>query len=147
MEQNNNVETKGLLSEFPPASYEAWVAEVEASLKGKPFEKLFSKTYENIEIKPIYRRQDVEKFNHLKSQFPDFYPYVRGIDPSGYKKHAWEVAQEINYILPEDFNSALKYDLQRGQDSISLVVNSINTVTCNGKCDGLCKGRCTFEFT
>jgi methylmalonyl-CoA mutase len=49
-----------LLSEFPEHTYDQWHAAAEALLKGAPFEKrLVSKTYEDITVQPIYRREDI----------------------------------------------------------------------------------------
>ncbi|MBM7660920.1 methylmalonyl-CoA mutase [Bacillus mesophilus] len=42
------------LNEFLIPSYEEWEKVATSSLKGKPFEELFSGTYEGIQLKPIY---------------------------------------------------------------------------------------------
>lgn len=59
-----------LLTEFPEHTYEQWHAAAEALLKGAPFEKrLVSKTYEDITIQPIYRRDDIANLEQRK-HFP-----------------------------------------------------------------------------
>jgi methylmalonyl-CoA mutase len=45
-----------LASEFPPARREDWLALVERSLKGVPYERLVSKTRDDLLIEPIYER-------------------------------------------------------------------------------------------
>ena len=66
------------LEEFPIPSYADWKAEAEATLKGAPFEKkLVTKTFEGLDIQPIYRKEDLEKVSHLGS-LPGQAPYVRG---------------------------------------------------------------------
>lgn len=45
-----------LAAEFPPAKREDWRKLVDGVLKGAPFEKLVSKTYDGLKIDPIYER-------------------------------------------------------------------------------------------
>jgi len=45
-----------LASEFPAASREDWLKLVNAALKGAPFEKLTSRTYDGLRIEPLYAR-------------------------------------------------------------------------------------------
>jgi len=72
-----------LLSEFPPVSYDDWRKLVEAELKGAPFDKkMFTSTYEEITLRPIYRREDVTALPHVNS-FPGFAPFVRGSTAGG----------------------------------------------------------------
>lgn len=115
--------SKRLLEEFSPNSYEDWAKEAEASLKGKPLEKLTIKTYEGIAVKPIYRLEDAQNLEHLQNNLPGVFPFVRGTKADGYKKDAWAIEQEINYAMPEDFNTALKYDMGRGQNAVAVRFN------------------------
>jgi len=65
-----------LLSEFPPVSYDDWRKVVQAELKDAPFDKkMFASTPEGIQLKPIYRREDVAGLPHVNS-FPGFAPFV-----------------------------------------------------------------------
>lgn len=114
---------KRLLAEFSPNTFDEWAKEAEASLKGKPLDKLWSKTYEGITLTPIYRKEDAEGLPHLENNFPGEFPYVRGTKAEGYKKEAWKIEQDINYTCPREYNVAVKYDLERGQDSVSLNIN------------------------
>ena len=45
-----------LARDFPPADEAAWKALVEEALKGAPFASLRSKTYDGIDIEPLYAR-------------------------------------------------------------------------------------------
>jgi len=45
-----------LAADFPPASHDDWRKLVDGVLKGAPFEKLVSKTYDGLKIAPIYQR-------------------------------------------------------------------------------------------
>ena len=78
------------LEEFPIPSYADWKAEAEATLKGAPFEKkLVTKTFEGLDIQPIYRKDDLENVAHLGS-LPGQAPYVRGTRTV----NTWEMARE-----------------------------------------------------
>ena len=45
-----------LAAEFPAARREDWLKLVTAALKGAPFEKLVSRTYDDLRIEPLYGR-------------------------------------------------------------------------------------------
>lgn len=109
---------------FPIPSFEEWKQEVEKSLKGKPFEKLYSTTYENITIKPIYTRYDLEPLAHV-GQYPGFPGYVRGTKPNGYIREPWKVSQEISASSPKEWNEIVKHDLERGQTEIHIVLERL----------------------
>ncbi len=112
-----------LLSEFPDSTYADWREAAVKLLKGAPFEKkLCTKTYEGITLQPIYMPQDIEGLPHLTS-LPGFTPYVRGGDFLGAKVGAWQVAQEISYGIPAEFNKALRHDLERGQTAVNLLLD------------------------
>ena len=82
-------------NEFPPTPYEEWRKVVDKFLKGAPFEKrLVTKTYENIDLQPMYRQEDIANLPHLDS-LPGFAPYLRGTTPLGYVASSWDVAQEL----------------------------------------------------
>lgn len=107
-----------LSKDFPETTYEQWREQVEKDLKGVPFEKkLISKTYEGIDLQPIYNKEDVKDLPFIDSKpgSPDF---ARGTSTSGYLKKLWNIQQYIPFSNPEDFNSALKSDLSRGQNCI-----------------------------
>lgn len=119
VESNEN-----FFSEFDKSSYEEWKNAAIAALKGASFEKsMFTQTAEGIELKPIYNKEDIENIEFLKNEFPGFAPYLRHNKPDGFLGKSWEIAQEINYPLPEDVNQALISDLQNGQNAIRLVVD------------------------
>ena len=109
------------LDEFPAATYEEWKKAAEESLKGAPFDKkLITPTPEGIKLQPIYNSQDVEELS-IPESWPGLPPFVRGSHAAGNKKRQWLVAQELPYGCPEKFNTALKSDLMRGQNSVALL--------------------------
>ncbi|MFP4476056.1 MAG: methylmalonyl-CoA mutase family protein [Desulfatibacillaceae bacterium] len=129
MADNTATETGGsryenLFSEFSAPTYEEWKEAAIASLKGAPFEKkVFTKTYEDITLEPMYTREGVEDVAHLGTM-PGFAPYVRGTRPEGYLVKPWLICQEVPYALPEDVDKALAYDLPRGQTAVALKLDA-----------------------
>jgi methylmalonyl-CoA mutase len=110
-----------LLSEFPAHTYEQWHAAAEALLKGASFEqKLVSKTYEDITIQPIYRREDIAGLEHRK-HFPGSASLVRGSQPDGFLKTGWEVSQELAATTPTELNALIHEGLNGGQSELNIL--------------------------
>lgn len=105
--------------EFP--SYDEWKEAAIKALKGAPFDKkMFTKTYEDITLEPIYTKENIEHLEHIKNQYPGFYPYVRSAKTIGAKADPWHISQEIPYPSPELLNEALLNDLSKGQSAINI---------------------------
>lgn len=118
--------------DFPETSFDEWKKTVEKDLEGVNFEqRLKTKTYEGIYLQFIYTKKDTEKIQHITNK-PGFKNFLRGTRPDGYLGNSWLISQEIPYPLPEDFNSALRYDLERGQNSINIIPdNTIQSLKFN----------------
>ncbi len=122
--QKDGCEGERLFPEFPPATYEEWHREAVASLKGAPFEKrLITKTYEEIDLQPMYWASDTEGIPHMSS-LPGFSPFVRGSEPGGYVLKPWDICQEIACSTPEEFNEVARHELARGQNALKVVLDS-----------------------
>nr|VFK34872.1 MAG: methylmalonyl-CoA mutase [Candidatus Kentron sp. MB]VFK77014.1 MAG: methylmalonyl-CoA mutase [Candidatus Kentron sp. MB] len=120
---NENTAQAISFEEFPIPSYQEWRDTAEKALKGASFDKrLITKTYEDIDLQPMYQQDVLENLPHANS-LPGFAPYVRGTSALGYQDKAWEVAQELRYATPKDFNEALRADLERGQTAVNLVLD------------------------
>jgi methylmalonyl-CoA mutase len=114
---------RGFFDEFPFPDYGEWKEEVVKALKGAPFEKvMFTSTYEGLTINPIYSADDIKELPHLDSR-PGFVPFVRGTRVGGYLKKAWDICQELTVPLPEDFNDEARFDRERGQTMLNLVLD------------------------
>ncbi|RXI98345.1 methylmalonyl-CoA mutase [Anaerobacillus alkaliphilus] len=107
------------ICDYPIPTYDEWKVAVEKSLKGVPFSKLLTRTYEEIVLEPMYQQKDVDRLEFL-SALPGQYPFVRG---TGIENN-WLVAQEMTHPVPEKLNEWLKEDLQKGVNAINLVLNS-----------------------
>jgi methylmalonyl-CoA mutase len=122
-QQQADLLTTPTFSEFPPTPYEEWRKAVDKILKGIPFEKrLLTKTYEQIELQPMYRQEDIKGLPYLDN-LPGFAPYLRSTTPSGCVINGWDIAQEITCSTPAAFNTALRIDLERGQNAVNIVLD------------------------
>jgi methylmalonyl-CoA mutase len=91
-----------LFTDFPPVSTEAWEARINADLKGKDYERaLVWRTYEGINVRPYYRRENLEGLDYLNT-LPGEFPFVRGNKKSG---NDWFIRQDI---FVKDFAEANK---------------------------------------
>ncbi len=121
-----------LLTEFPEHTYDQWHAAAEALLKGASFEqKLVSKTYEDITIQPIYRREDIADLEHLK-HFPGSASLVRGSSADGFLKAGWEVSQELKANTPAELNGLIHEGLNGGQSELNIFVGCGQDDCCTG---------------
>lgn len=105
---------------FATPTYEAWVAEVEKALKGAPFDKrMFTRTYEGITLRPIYRREDWPAEGD-PSGFPGAVPMTRGSRAAGNRVADWDVRQCYSHPDLDKANEIILNDLARGVSSLHL---------------------------
>jgi len=113
----------GLKADFPAASYEEWRQAAEALLKGAPFEKVLNtRTYEGVELRPIYNSEDITDLAHL-DEFPGFSRFSRGFCAHGTYDQPWEISQELACSTPEEFNNTALDELARGQTELNILVD------------------------
>ena len=114
---------KRLLEEFPAATPEQWREAADKLLKGAPYEKVMERqSPEGIRLKPIFWKEVLDTLPAADTQ-PGFDGYLRGTKASGYRVQPWEIAQEIPYGTPTEFNDAAKADLMRGQDALNVILD------------------------
>ncbi len=114
-----------LLAEFPPATLEAWHAEVLRLLKGKPFDKIMpTQTLEGLTLRPIYTSADMAGLPQLAS-LPGEAPFVRGATASARRgRGGWLIAQELPFPECAMFRDQLCRALERGQSAVHLVLDA-----------------------
>jgi methylmalonyl-CoA mutase len=93
-----------LARDFPAADAAAWKKLVADALKGAPFEALKSRSYDGIEIEPLYERAAEASV-------------IPGRKPGA----PWEVAQRIDLPGPEAANKQILDDLNNGAGALALV--------------------------
>jgi methylmalonyl-CoA mutase len=96
-------EISPLAADFPPATREDWRKLVDIVLKGTPFERLVSATYDNIDIEPLAaRRSDARPIAAR--------PGAR----------AWEVLARIEHPDPALANDTARRELENGASGLLL---------------------------
>jgi methylmalonyl-CoA mutase len=109
--------------DFPETSFDDWKKTVEKDFEGVPSEqRLKTKTYEGIYLQFIYTKKDIENLPHITNK-PGFKNFARGTKVDGYLNNSWLIAQEIPYTVPGEFNFALRFDLERGQNAINIILD------------------------
>jgi methylmalonyl-CoA mutase len=98
-----------LAADFAPSAFEDWRRLVDGVLKGAPFEKLVSETYDGLKIDPIYAR-------------------ARGAEPVAGRAAAapWQVMQRIDDPDAARANAQALQDLESGATGLTLVFAGAN---------------------
>jgi methylmalonyl-CoA mutase len=105
--------TLPLAADFPPATHDDWRKLVDAVLKGAPFARLESQTYDGLTIEPLYGRAGGARA-------------VTGRAPGA----AWTLLQRVDHPDPAAANAQALDDLQNGATGLVLVFGG--SVSANG---------------
>lgn len=127
---------------FETYTLETWRQKSEESLKGKSIASLTKNTYENILLKPLYSKEDIELKN--TGQFPSQSDFRRGQDTLGYLSSAWKVAQRIDAENGEELRKKLHASFERGQTAISFQLEESNLKDFETIIEGIYS---TFDFS
>lgn len=95
----------GRLNDFPSTNEAAWRKLALRALDGRPFETLISRTFEGLEIAPLYGRATNEG------------PRAMRRDPG-----AWKIAQRIDHPDPAVANHIARSDLDGGANALTLTI-------------------------
>jgi methylmalonyl-CoA mutase len=106
-------ETLSLASDFPAATLDDWRKLVDAVLKGEPFQRLESRTYDGLTIEPLYQGAAAARA-------------VAGRAPGA----AWTLMQRIDHPDPAAANAQALDDLENGATGLVLVFAA--SVSANG---------------
>ena len=112
--------SKEISAEFDNSQFDEWKAMAEKSINTNSLDKLTSGTYENIDVKPLYSKQDIDNLGFQISEFTGVPPYLRGTQINGYKIKKWDMSQELIAFDANEFNKKVKENLSRGQTAIAL---------------------------
>jgi methylmalonyl-CoA mutase len=100
------------------ASFEQWKANLEAA-SGKSFTELYQRTMEQIDLKPLYTKADLDGMNHLH-YMAGIPPFLRGPYPSMYVTRPWTVRQYAGFSTAEESNAFYRRNLAAGQKGLSI---------------------------
>ena len=80
------------------------------------------RTESGIEVKPVYRPEDLgEDFDYSeKLGDPGDYPYTRGVYPSMYRGRPWTMRQYAGFGTAKETNARFKYLIENGQTGLSV---------------------------
>src|SRR5580704_7040135 len=106
-------ETLSLDGECPPATHDDWRSLVDKVLKGAPFARLESRTYDGLTIEPLYGRAAAARA-------------VAGRTPGA----AWTLLQRVDHPDPAAANAQALDDLENGATGLVLVF--AGSVSANG---------------
>ena len=74
---------------------------------------------EGIEIKKVYKKEDVEGIKHLNG-LPGISPFMRGPYPTMYIQRPWTIRQYAGFSTAEDSNAFYRRNLSSGQKGLSV---------------------------
>jgi methylmalonyl-CoA mutase len=103
---------------LPAPSFDAWRKRAEKEA-GKALEALYWKTDEQIAVKPLYTRQDLEKEEHVDFT-AGIEPFLRGPYPTMYVTRPWTVRQYAGFSTAEESNAFYRRNLAAGQKGLSI---------------------------
>jgi methylmalonyl-CoA mutase len=95
-----------------------WKQAIEEKLKASMDDLLFQ-TNEQIAIKPLYTKKDIEGLDFL-DYMPGIPPYLRGPYPSMYVNRPWTVRQYAGFSTAEESNAFYRRNLAMGQKGLSV---------------------------
>lgn len=117
------MEKEKLFKEFTPEVSKAkWMVEVENDLKGKPYEKIWWKTYDGFQFEPYYKNAETKDIHHLGTM-PGQFPYLRG-NKCEKCENSWEIRQEISNTDPKEAVKFTKEALSKGAQAIDLILHT-----------------------
>ena len=98
-----------MAADFAQATQDDWRKLVDGVLKGAPFERLVSKTYDDLKIAPIYAR-------------------AKGAMPIAGRAAAmpWQIMQRVDHPDPAQANAQALHDLENGATGLTLVFAGAN---------------------
>jgi methylmalonyl-CoA mutase len=114
-----------LFNQFPPVTTKEWSDRINADLKGADYtKKLVWKTNEGFDVKPFYRREDIEKLPLINS-LPGEFPYLRG---TKIRNNNWLVRQNIEVADYSSANLKALSVLMKGVDSLGFIISDPESV-------------------
>ena len=103
---------------FPTPSFAQWHERVEQET-GKSIEELVWNTMEQIDVKPLYTREDTAGMEHL-DYVAGLPPFLRGPYPAMYVTQPWTVRQYAGFSTAEESNAFYRRNLAAGQKGLSV---------------------------
>lgn len=108
-----------LFTEFPAITTEEWKNKIIKDLKGADYnKKLVWRTTEGFQVDPFYRKEDLDKLDHL-DVLPGNFPFVRGEKTSD---NNWNIRQDIKVEELSEANKKALDVLMKGITSLGFIL-------------------------
>ncbi|WP_458010625.1 acyl-CoA mutase large subunit family protein [Candidatus Solincola sp.] len=79
-------------------------------------------------VKRVYTPEDIAGKDYLEDiSFPGYYPFTRGVFPTGYRGRLWTRRLITGLATPEETNKRLKYLIQQGQTGLNIIFDNPTT--------------------
>ena len=101
------------------SSLKDWKKKASSELDGKPSSSVKWETLEDIEIKPLYTSEDLEKLGYSET-LPGFSPFIRGPRATMYSGRPWTIRQYAGFSTAEESNKFYRENLAAGQKGLSV---------------------------
>jgi methylmalonyl-CoA mutase len=105
-------------TDFPAPTFEEWRKQIEKET-GKSLEEFVWHTMEQIDVQPLYTREDTNGLEHL-GYAAGVPPYLRGPYPAMYVTQPWTVRQYAGFSTAEESNAFYRRNLAAGQKGLSV---------------------------
>ena len=92
---------------------------VNQELTPEQVDDIFFETNEQIKIKSIYKKEDLQNAEHLDT-LPGIAPYTRGPYPTMYVNRPWTIRQYAGFSTAEESNAFYRRNLAMGQKGLSV---------------------------
>lgn len=100
--------------------FEEWREIAQKELKGKDLENHFWITPEEIRVKPLYTKDDLNGLNDQLENLPGLDPFLRGPRATMYTNKPWTIRQYAGFSTAEESNEFYKQCLENGQTGLSV---------------------------
>lgn len=101
------------------SSLSDWVKLAEIELKGKKVESLTWKSLENINVKPLYTKEDLANLK-FSNTMPGLAPFIRGPKATMYAGRPWTIRQYAGFSTAEESNAFYRKALAAGAQGVSV---------------------------
>lgn len=101
-----------------PSDVRQW-RELAKAETGKSLDELLFRTLENIDVAPVYAKQDIEGMKQL-DYVAGIPPFLRGPYPAMYKTRPWTIRQYAGFSTAEESNAFYRRNLAAGQRGLSI---------------------------
>lgn len=109
------------MSDYKPeeVTYEQWRELASKQMKGKSPDTLNWNTAEDIEVKPLYTKEDIAGLEYTNSM-PGAAPYIRGPQATMYAGRPWTIRQYAGFSTAEESNAFYRNALKSGAQGVSV---------------------------